>query len=359
MSETWTIKAALDWTVDYLTRKGDENPRVSAEWLMSEATGLSRIELYVSFDKPLSMEERDVLRDYVKRRGAGEPLQYITGQTAFRYITVKVRPGVLIPRPETEVLVSVALSLLPTSSRRHALDSSIDAWEGDLIRTAQQQMQAAQENQAENEADQIDSAISDLTSELQGLTSSVASDVAPVEASTPRPLLVADICTGSGCIACSIAHERPDTHLFATDISPVAVSLARENAEALELADRVRVEQGDLGAPMPATALGKLDLVVSNPPYIPSAVLAEIPKEVTDFEPALALDGGTDGNDILRRLLPWTFDALRPGGAFAFELHETCLDAAAELARAAGFVQVEITNDLADKPRVLSGRKPV
>ena len=116
--DMWTIKAALEWTQGYLARKGDENPRLSAEWLLAEATGLRRVELYVNFERPLSMEERDILRGYVSRRGAGEPLQYITGEVAFRHIAVKVRPGVLIPRPETEVLVSEALSLLPPAGRR-------------------------------------------------------------------------------------------------------------------------------------------------------------------------------------------------------------------------------------------------
>ena len=96
MAETdiWTIRAALEWTVGYLERKGDESPRLSAQWLLSEACGLSRIELYANFDQPLSLEERDVLRGFVTRRGKGEPLQYITGETGFRHITVKVRPGV-------------------------------------------------------------------------------------------------------------------------------------------------------------------------------------------------------------------------------------------------------------------------
>ena len=100
-----------------------------------------------------------------------------------------------------------------------------------------------------------------------------------------------------------------------------------------------------------------VDAVVSNPPYVPTAVLAEIPREVADFEPALALDGGADGNDILRRLLPWTAAALRPGGGFAFELHETCLDEAARLAEEAGFSDVRVTADLAGRPRVLTARK--
>ena len=109
MSE-WTIKKALEWTEGYLADKGDENPRLSAQWLLSEACGLSRTQLFVNFDRLLSEDERGVLRDYVRRRGAGEPLQYITGEVAFRHINVKVRPGVLIPRPETEVLVSEVLA---------------------------------------------------------------------------------------------------------------------------------------------------------------------------------------------------------------------------------------------------------
>ena len=93
MGDMWTIKAALDWTVGYLERKGDENPRLSAEWLLSEACDMSRIQLYVSFDRPLSLEERDILRGYVTRRGKGEPLQYITGYAAFRHIRAHLHPG--------------------------------------------------------------------------------------------------------------------------------------------------------------------------------------------------------------------------------------------------------------------------
>lgn len=363
MTDIWTIKAALDWTVGYLEGKGDENPRLSAEWLLSEACGLSRIELYVNFDRPLSMDERDVLRGFVTRRGRGEPLQYITGEAAFRHITVKVRPGVLIPRPETEVLVSEALSLLPAAHRRVALDSTIDAWEGDaLIAVETAAAEAAQDgsDDASEALKRSQRAISDYLGAQRDQDDGASGDrpEGPADAK-PRPLLVADICTGSGCIACSVAYERPDTRVIATDIAPEAVALAKDNAAELGLSDRVRIEQGDLGSPVPAAAMGRLDLVVSNPPYVPTSVLAEIPREVADFEPALALDGGADGNDILRRLLPWTAAALRPGGGFAFELHETCLEAAAELARQAGFQQVRIVDDLAGRSRVLTGVKSV
>lgn len=323
-NDIWTIKAALDWTVGYLERKGDENPRISAQWLLAEACGLSRIELYTRLDQPLSMDERDVLRGYVTRRGQGEPLQYITGEVGFRHISVQVRPGVLIPRPETEVLVSEALALLPPAPRPRAKDEEAEA-------------------AAEGEAGEAGAA--DLPS----------ADAPPAPA--PEPLLVADLCTGSGCIACSIAYEHPLARVFATDIAPEAVSLARENAAALGLDGRVSVVECDLGEGVPAEAVGALDLVASNPPYVPTAVLAGIPREVAAYEPALALDGGADGLDMFRRLLAFCARALKPGGGFAFELHETCLDEAARLAEEAGFSDVRVTADLAGRPRVLTARK--
>ena len=108
MNDVWTIRATLDWCEGYLARAQDVNPRVSAQHLLSFATGLSRIELYAHHDRPLSPDERDTLRDAVRRRAAGEPLQYIQGTAPFRFIELEVAPGVLIPRPETEVLVDEA-----------------------------------------------------------------------------------------------------------------------------------------------------------------------------------------------------------------------------------------------------------
>lgn len=366
-NDTWTVKQALDWTCGYLERKGDGNPRLSAEWLIAEACGLSRVELYMGLERPLSSEERCVLRDYVQRRGAGEPLQYIAGEAPFRYITVRVRPGVLIPRPETEVLVSEALSCLPPARKREA------AWSAEAAEQEAAAVSAVKEALARFERENASLFTCEGDDEAQGAVSTAAglrsagseavveggcvtcgdaADASP-EDSPEQPLLVADICTGSGCVACAIASERPDARVLAVDISSDAVALARENVEQLGLCKRVAVLQGDLGAPVPERFMGKLDVVVSNPPYVPSSVLADIPREVSAYEPALALDGGADGLDLVRRLLPWCARALKPGGHIAFELHEGHLDEAAKLASAAGFTGVRIVEDLAGRPRVL------
>lgn len=317
--DVWTVRRILEWIEGYLAQHGDANPRVSAQWLVSEALGVSRMQLFLDAERPLTADERAVLRDWTRRRGAGEPLQYITGETAFRHITVKVRPGVLIPRPETEVLVSEALALLPAAPKPQ------DALDAELLR---QYAKLASEELEED----------------------VKTEGAP-------SLLVADICTGSGCIACSIAAEHPHTHVVATDIAPEAVALTHENLAALELEKRVDIIQCDLAEGVDESLLGSFDLVVSNPPYVPTDVLADIPNEVAEFEPALALDGGPDGLVIYRRLLDWCARALKPGGALAFELHETCLEDAATEANQAGFADVRIVEDLTGRPRVLTARK--
>lgn len=352
MSE-WTIKKALEWTEGYLADKGDENPRLSAQWLLSEACGLSRTQLFVNFDRPLSEDERGVLRDYVRRRGAGEPLQYITGEVAFRHINVKVRPGVLIPRPETEVLVSEVLAALPTPGPRDvAWNPEAAEQEREAVAAVKKALEEAgesvssSENTESNETEEDVAVGGDL-----GRPSSAGMD------ETRKSLLVADLCTGSGCIACSLAYEHPDVRVIATDVAPEAVALAKENTEALGLADRVAVLQCSLGSGIGEKRMGTFDAVVSNPPYVPTAVMAGIPREVADFEPTLALDGGADGLDLFRLLAQWAARALKPGGVLACELYEGHMDAARAVAEQAGFVDVHIVDDLTGRPRVLVAKR--
>ena len=289
--QVWSVKAALDWTSTFLAEKGDEHPRRSAEWLLSAATGLSRVELYAFHDRPLSDSERTTLRESVRRRAAGEPLQYVTGEVAFRHLVLKVRPGVLIPRPETEVLVD---TVLPEVRRVLAQRAEV---------------------------------------------------------------LVADLCTGSGCIALSIASECPGAAVFAADVSPLAVEVAAENASRLGLAETVTTLSGDLFSALPAGSLGTLDVVVSNPPYIPSGDVPELPAEIAGFEPHLALDGGHDGLDVYRRILAGAREWLRPGGLLAVELDERMVrKAAAEAVE--WYEDVRVVSDLAGRDRIVSARLP-
>lgn len=285
--EVWTVGAALEWVRGYLASKGDAQPRVSAEWLLSAATGLSRVELYVNFERPLDADERARLREGVRRRAAGEPLQYVTGEVAFRHLVLTVRPGVLIPRPETEVLVEEALSTI---------------------------------------------------------------------AGCPHPRVI-EIGVGSGCVVLSILREHAGATAWAGDISDDAIALARENAARTGLADRVTIERSDVFERAPADWRGRVDLVVSNPPYVPRAALGDLPPEVAEHEPRVALDGGPDGLALFRRIAREALDWLAPGGSVVLELDERTIRGAAREAEK-WYVEVRVVADLAGRDRVLVARSP-
>ena len=277
---------ALRWTVGYLERRGVENPRRSAEWLLSASMHLSRVELYARFDRELTAEERVTLRSGLERRAAGEPLQYVTGEMPFRHLVLQVRPGVFIPRPETEVLVDTVLEYL---DRRVV----------------------------------------------------------------PEPIVV-DLCTGSCAIAASIAHERPLVHVFATELVAETAAVARDNAERSRAGDRIRVLVGDLFAPLPRDLLGRVDVVVSNPPYVPTADLACLPAEVASFEPMVALHGGPDGLAVVRRIADEAHRWLRPGGLLAVETDTLRTKQAARLL-AQWYEGIEVRQDLTGRDRIAMG----
>lgn len=381
-AEAWTVKRALEWTEGYLGRKGDESPRTSAQWLLCEACGISRVQLYTDGDRPLSREELDTLHEWVARRAAGEPLQYITGEVAFRYVTLKVARGVLIPRPETEVLVSEGIAALRAVQKRQ--DAA--AWDA-FVAEAAERARAIEAARAEGVdvgrwdaddagrwdaegtgragADSADGSDADRAGRWDAVDAADAAaavdgmllNVERFEPPAFEPLVV-DVCTGSGCIACSVASELPGAKVIATDIAPEAVRLARENARSLGVDERVKVLACDLGAGVPDRFEGRIDLVISNPPYVPSGIMGEIPSEVRDFEPALALDGGADGLDVFRRLVPFAVRFLRPGGTLAVELHEVGMDRAVAIAEEGGLCDVRVVKDLAGRPRVLVAQRP-
>lgn len=196
--QVWTIKQILDWTSGYLQRHGDEHPRLSAEWLLCDVMCLSRVELYVNFDRPLTPSERAAMHTAIERRAAGEPLQYVTGETAFRHIVLRCEKGVLIPRPETEILVDAA---------------------------------------------------------LEGVDAAAA-------AAGGLPARVLEVGCGTGCIALSMAYERTGTQVVATDLSSAAIDLARRNAQALGLADAVALVETDLAADVDPAFMGTFSVLV-------------------------------------------------------------------------------------------------
>ncbi|HEX8702742.1 MAG TPA: peptide chain release factor N(5)-glutamine methyltransferase [Myxococcaceae bacterium] len=285
MSETWTIRKVLTWTTQHFEKRQVDSPRLTAEVLLAHVLNANRVRLYVDLDRPLSKEELASFRALIERRMAGEPTAYLTGVKEFYNRPFKVDARVLIPRPETELLVEAALHALPKDAPSQALD----------------------------------------------------------------------VCTGSGCIAISLAAERPQASLLATDLSPGACALARENAEALGVASRVTILQGNLFEPVPADA--RFALIVSNPPYIGSGEIPGLSAEVRR-EPHLALDGGADGLALLRRVVEGARRFLIPGGLLAMEIGETQGAAVRELLQSAGYADARVEKDLERRDRMAFGTQP-
>lgn len=343
--DVWTIKRMLQWTTGYLTQRGDEHPRLSAEWLISNVTGLTRVQIYMSFDRVLDAGELDAMHRAVVRRAKGEPLQYVTGEMPFRHIVVHCERGVLIPRPETEILVDAALEGVDAAKARGAVWADVE-----------ERAKAREEASAEKDKD---GGSAEMVSVERGIDAAMpaaefAALIAPDRKPYPAGPRVLEVGTGTGCIALSMASERRGTHVVATDLSDKAVGLAERNREALGLSDAVDVVRCDLAEGVPDDLMGTFAVLVSNPPYIPSDVVPTLPEEVIGYEPGLALDGGPDGLDVFRRLLDLAPKALAPAGWLCVELFETTVGTAAELVRQQdGWASVEVREDLTHRPRVL------
>ncbi len=269
----------------YLERNRVTSARLCAELLLSSVLGISRIEIYTGYDRPLSRREADAYRELLVRRARGWPLQYLVGETGFMGLTLRARPGVFIPRPETEVLVEKALERLPGDARE-----------------------------------------------------------------------ALDVCCGCGNIAVALAVNRPGLRVTATDSSLDAVALARENAELCGVADRVEVLRGDLYAPA-AGPPERFDMIISNPPYVPSGCRESLPDEVREHEPPEALFAGEDGLDVIRRLAGGAPAVLRPGGLLALEVDESHAEEVAAVLLS-DWGSVELFDDLAGRPRAVVARRP-
>jgi release factor glutamine methyltransferase len=267
-----TVLQVLQNTADFLARKGIESPRLNIEYLLADTLGKRRIDLYLEFDRALSEEELAPLRVKVRRRVDGEPLQYLLGSWDFFGLYFRTDQRALIPRPETEILVEIALKVIrrqPNSRNR-----------------------------------------------------------------------LLDIGTGSGVLAITFALECPNLQVVGSDISPLALNLARENAEKQQLDHRVEWVESDLVD----SVAGTFDFLVANLPYIPSGELPTLAREV-QHDPRLALDGGTDGLAVIRRLLQDAPKILAKDSFLILEVGFNQADQVIDLMAAQKFRDISVEND--------------
>ncbi len=286
----WTILKILQWTTGYFSSHQIDSPRVTAEILLAHCLGIQRIDLYLRHDQPLNQNELAAFKSLVRRRIHREPVAYITGEKSFWSLDLRVTSDVLIPRPDTECLVDTAIGVLP---RR--LD--------------------------------------------------------PDAAALPRTVL--DMGTGSGAIVLSLARERPGHIYFATDISFRSLTVARNNARRFGMESHIHFLVSDwLSAFAPGRI--RMDLIVCNPPYIPSGDIETLEPEIRCHEPRLALDGSSDGLEPYRRILQQATSMISPAGTMLLEIGWNQKEAILEICRQfPEYRRARIIQDDAGHDRVL------
>lgn len=271
-----TVIEVLKAASGHLQKHGSDSARLDAEVLLARALGLRRLDLYLQFDRPLSDEELSDYRDLTKRRARGEPVAYLVGHKEFMALDFEVTADVLVPNPDTEVLVQRAVA---------------------------------------------------------------------IARSAPEALRVADVGTGSGCIAIALAHYAPSVEVWAVDISPAALEVAARNVKRHGLETRVHLACGDLIAPLH----GEFDLVCANLPYLAPGDIR--PPEVL-AQPASALIGGEDGSELVVRLLEAAPARLKAGGRVLAEVDPAILPTVLEVADR-NFAGRAVHRDLGGHERVL------
>jgi len=283
----WSIKRVLAWAADDLKRRGYESARLEVELLLGRVLKLDRIGLIMQSERPLSALELGQFRELFKRRRAGEPVAYLLGEREFYGILLRVDSRVLVPRPDSERLVEVALE---RTRERSMLGQALD------------------------------------------------------------------LCTGSGCIAIAFARQRPTWRVTASDLSADALAVATDNAHRSGAIRNVRLVQGSL---FEGVAGQRFDLITANPPYIAAGEIAELPVDVREFEPRLALDGGADGLDLVRQIADQAPQHLNRGSLLAMEIGADQGPQAITILQERGYRDVQLARDLGSRDRVVSGYGPV
>jgi len=296
------VRTALTEALARLKEANVASHNLAAELLLIFTLGRDRAWLYAHPEASLDDAAAERYFTLISRRAAGTPTQYLIGRQEFWGLEFEVAPGVLIPRPETEHVIEVALERL-------------------------------------------------------GLRGSPAHSGA---AAQDHALRIADVGTGSGCLAVSLAREIPDARVWATDISSTALDIAQRNSARHGVAGRIEFLEASLLTPLlpggPAAAAVPLDLVVSNPPYVGRNQREMLPVEVREHEPEEALFGGESGEELYAPLLEQAAQVLRPGGVVVVELGYGALDRVLELVDFS-WARAAVTNDLAGIPRVLAAER--
>lgn len=284
-AEAWTVGRLLNWTTDFFKQRGIESPRLEAEVLLAHCRNCQRIMLYTAFDELASDELRARFRQLVQERAAGKPVAYLVGKREFYSLDFVVTPEVLIPRPETELVV-VALLDHAKQQGRHQ----------------------------------------------QGLH-------------------VADVGTGSGVLAVCAAKFLPKSQVTALDLSSAALDVALTNAQQHGVEGQIQFVESDLFVSLPPEET--FDFIVSNPPYITTAEMEQLPSQVRDYEPVLALAAGPNGTDVIERLLQDAPHRLRPGGVLLMEVSPMIAERVESLVKAAGLELLPTIKDLDGHQRVI------
>ena len=287
-ANTWTTRSLLVWIEAHLQAKHVDAPRVFARHIVAEALACDVMDLFTDADRLATDAERDRLRPLVARAGAGEPLQQLLGRAMFSFREFEVNADVLAPRDATESLVRAVLT-----------------WHRGL--------------------DPDD---------------------------RPDPLLVADIGTGTGCVAITLAAELESVWAIAVDCSPEALAVAQRNIDRHGLGDRIVATLGDLLEPITEP----VHVIVSNPPYINDADFEELDAIVRDHEPALALRGGPDGLDVIRPLVAAASERLLPDGLLALETCTSHAQQVADLCAQAGLIEAKVLRDGWGEERIVTAR---
>ena len=299
------VRQTLREAIAHLRQRGVPSPELAAELLLMHLLGVDRGYLYAYAETELDSPLLTRYSELIAERCTGKPTQYITGHQEFWGLDFEVTPDVLIPRPETEHIVEAVIELAGMRESRESSD-----------------------------------------------TDRAATDRPP----TASDLRIADVGTGSGCIALALASELRESHVFATDISGAALRVATRNAVRLGLADRVSFVQTDLLAAFSPAA--RFDFIVSNPPYVGADELDCVQREVRDFEPRIAWGGTGEGEAVYRRLFPQALDLLRPGGFVVVEVGYNQAERVLDLLDR-GWTERRVKPDLAGIPRVVIAKKQV